>query len=204
MYCPISLRRTWPMTKTDRIPKPWGAFLRELDDIATAAVDFHCIGGFVVNMKYGFSSRQTFDIDVLAITPNSQQQEFLQNAAKGSVLHRKHGVYLDLVTVIQAYPEDYDQRLTEMYSGQLKKIRLFAVEPHDLALMKLERNAERDRVDVMFLASQGLITASELDRRYRAEMRSYIGVPERSTDITLQLWVSMMKEEALARDSDSK
>jgi hypothetical protein len=127
----------------------------------------------------------TFDIDVLAITPNSQRQEFLQNAAKGSVLHRKHGVYLDLVTVIQAYPEDYVQRLTEMYSGQLKKIRLFAVEPHDLALMKLERNAERDRVDVMFLASQGLVTASELDRRYRAEMRSYIGVPERSTDITL-------------------
>ena len=192
------------MTKTDRIPKPWGAFLRELDDIATAAVDFHCIGGFVVNMKYGFSSRQTFDIDVLAITPNSQRQELLQNAAKGSVLHRKHGVYLDLVTVIQAYPEDYDQRLTEMYSGQLKKIRLFAVEPHDLALMKLERNAERDRVDVMFLASQGLVTPNELDRRYRAEMRSYIGVPERSTDITLQLWVSMMKEEALARDSDSK
>jgi hypothetical protein len=47
-------------------------------------------------------------------------------------------------------------------------------------------------------------TASELDRRYRAEMRSYIGVPERSTDITLRLWVSMMEEEALARDSDSK
>ncbi len=91
-----------------------------------------------------------------------------------------------------------------MYSGQLKKIRLFAVEPHDLALMKLERNAERDRVDVMFLAGQGLVTASELVRRYRAEMRSYIGVPEHSTDITLQLWVSMMKEEALARDSDSK
>jgi hypothetical protein len=192
------------MTKTDRIPKPWGAFLRDLDDIATAAVDFHCIGGFVVNMKYGFSSRQTFDIDVLAITPNTQRQEFLQNAAKGSVLHRKHGVYLDLVTVIQAYPEDYDQRLTEMYSGQLKKIRLFAVEPHDLALMKLERNAERDRVDVLFLASQGLVTADELERRYRAEMRSYIGVPERSTDITLQLWVSMIKEEALARDSGAK
>ena len=100
------------MTKTDRIPKPWGAFLRDLDDIATAAVDFHCIGGFVVNMKYGFSSRQTFDIDVLAITPNSQRQEFLEHAAQGSVLHRKHGVYLDLVTVIQAYPEDYDQRLS--------------------------------------------------------------------------------------------
>jgi hypothetical protein len=70
--------------------------------------------------------------------------------------------------------------------------------------MKLERNAERDRVDVLFLASQGLVTADELERRYRAEMRSYIGVPERSTDITLQLWVSMIKEEALARDSGAK
>lgn len=110
-------------------------------------------------------------------------------------------MYLDLVTVIQAYPENYDQRLTVMFPGQLKKIRLFATEPHDLALMKLGRNTERDRVDVMFLARQGLVTAMELDRRYRAEMRSYIGVPERSTDITLRLWVSMMKEEALARNS---
>ena len=192
------------MSRTDRIPNPWGRFLRELDDIATASVDFHCIGGFVVNMKYGFSSRQTFDIDVLAITPSSQRQEFLEHAAQGSVLHRKHGVYLDLVTAIQAYPQDYDQRLTEMYVGQLKRIRLFAVEPHDLALMKLERNAERDRVDVLFLASQGLVKADELERRYRAEMRSYIGVPKRSTDITLRLWVSMIKEEALARDSDAK
>jgi hypothetical protein len=109
------------MGKTDRIPKPWGAFLRELDDIATAAVDFHCIGGFVVSTKYGFSSRTTFDLDVLAITPNVQRQEFLQVAAEGSELHRKYGVYLDLVTVIQAYPENYDQRLSKMFPGQLKK-----------------------------------------------------------------------------------
>lgn len=192
------------MANTDRIPKPWGAFLCELDDIATAAVDFHCIGGFVVSTKYGFSSRTTFDLDVLAITPNVQRQEFLEAAAEGSELHRKCGVYLDLVTVIQAYPENYDQRLSKMFPGQLKKIRLFAVDPHDLALMKLGRNAERDRVDVMFLASQGLVTAGELERRYRTEMRSYIGVPERSTDITLRLWLSMMKEEALARESGLK
>jgi hypothetical protein len=192
------------MPKTDRIPKPWDAFLRELDDIATAAVDFHCIGGFVVSTRYGFSSRTTFDLDVLAITPNVQRQEFLSAAAEGSELHRKYGVYLDLVTAIQSYPENYDQRLSEMFPEQLTKIRLFAVDPYDLALMKLGRNAERDRVDMMFLARQGLITTGELERRYRDEMRSYIGVPERSTDITLRLWVSMIKEEALARDSGSK
>ncbi len=187
------------MAKKDRIPRPWGAFLRELDDIATAAVDFHCIGGFVVGTKYGFSSRTTFDLDVLAITPNVQRQEFLQAAEEGSELHRKHGVYLDLVTAIQAYPENYDQRLSEMFAGDLRRIRLFAVDPCDLALMKLGRNAERDRVDLMFLARHGFITAAELERRYREEMRSYIGVPERSADITLRLWLSMMEEDAPAR-----
>ena len=42
-----------------------------------------------MNTKYGFSSRQTFDLDVLAITPNSQRQEFLDIAAEGSELHRQ-------------------------------------------------------------------------------------------------------------------
>jgi hypothetical protein len=28
------------MSKADRIPKPWEAFLRELDNIAAAPVDF--------------------------------------------------------------------------------------------------------------------------------------------------------------------
>jgi hypothetical protein len=37
-----------------------------------------------------------------------------------------------------------------MYPGQLKNIRLMAPEAHDLALMKLDRNIERDREDVGF------------------------------------------------------
>jgi hypothetical protein len=182
------------MSETNIIPEPWGAFLRELDEIATESVDFHCIGGFVITKRYGFL-RETSDVDVLSITPNTQQQEFLNNGAEGSALHRKYHVYLDLVTVIDAYPEDYETRLTEMYPGQLQHIRLWAPEAHDLALMKLGRNIERDRDDVKFLARQGFITPEGLRQRYEKEMRTYISVPERRTDPVLDFWIEMIREE---------
>jgi hypothetical protein len=130
------------MSEAEFIPEPWGSFLRELDEIATNRVDFHCIGGFVITRKFGFA-RETRDVDVLDIRPNTQQQDFVQNGALHSRLHLKHKVYLDVVTVVDAYPEDYETRLTEMYPGQLKRIRLLAPDPHDLALMKLGRNNEK-------------------------------------------------------------
>jgi uncharacterized nucleotidyltransferase DUF6036 len=83
-----------------------------------------------------------------------------------------------LVAVIEAYPEDYETRLTEMYPRQLKHIRLLALEAHDLALTNLGRNIERDREDVKFLARQQFITPEELRRRYEKEMRSYIAQPD--------------------------
>jgi len=189
------------MSDADPIPEPWGSFLRELDTIATDCVDFHCIGGFVVTRKYGFR-RETSDVDVLSITPKVQLQDFLNRGGEGSGLHRKYRVYLDLVGVIDAYPDDYETRLTEMYPGQLKHIRLLATEAHDLALMKLGRNIERDREDVKFLARQGFITSEQLSRRYREEMRPYIAQPEQRSDPVLNLWIEMIGEELDKKTAD--
>src|ERR1035438_6932822 len=169
--------------KIGPIPEPWVSFLRELDKIATDAVDFHCIGGFVITRCYGLE-RETRDLDVLSITPKTQREEFLQKSAEGSELHKIHGVYLDVVTVIQAYPENYESRLIEMFPGELQKIRLFAPEAHDLALMKLGRNIERDRDDVKHLARAGYLNVDDLRRRYEQEMRSYIAIPENGSDLT--------------------
>jgi hypothetical protein len=188
------------MPDTDRIPEPWGGFLRELDEIATEPVDFHCIGGFVVTTKYGFQ-RETRDIDVLSITPNTQLPDLLRKGAEGSELHRKYRVYLDLVGVIEAHPENYESRLTEMYPGQLKHIRLWAPEAHDLALMKLGRNIERDREDVKFLARGGFVKSEELKHRYEKEMRPYIASPDRRTDPVLDLWSEMIREELQAKEA---
>jgi hypothetical protein len=185
------------MLKADYLPEPWYSFLRELDSIATDSVEFHCIGGFVITRKFGFS-RETADIDVLSIAPKQQIERLVQLGGKGSELHKKHRVYLDLVTAIQYYPEDYDHRLTEMFPGQLQKIRLMAPDPHDLALMKLDRNIERDREDVKYLARQGLLNAEELRHRYEKEMRPYIARPEERLDRTLKLWLEMIREDARA------
>jgi hypothetical protein len=188
------------MSEIDRVPEPWSGFLRALDEIATGPVDFHCIGGFVVTKKYGFQ-RETRDVDVLSITPNTQRQDFLHKGAEGSELHRKYRVYLDLVGVMEAYPQDYGTRLIEMYPGQLKHIRLLACEAHDLALMKLGRNIERDREDVKFLARRGFITSEGLKHRYEKEMRPYIAQPEQRTDPVIDLWVKMIREELGAGDA---
>ena len=175
------------------IPQPWNSFLRDIDQLLATPTEFHCIGGFVVTTFYGFE-RETADLDVLEIRPSGGTEIVLAQAQRGSELHKKHRVYLDRVTVIQAYPENYETRLTEMYVGAFSQLRLFAVEAHDLALMKLERNIERDRVDVKYLAEAGRITAEELELRYQTEMRPYIAIPQQRADLTVKLWVEMIRE----------
>ncbi len=154
----------------DSLPEPWASFLGELDQIATEPVDFHCIGGFVVTRRCGFS-RETRDLDVLAITPNTQRETFLRKGAEGSELHKKYKVYLDFVNVLDAYPENYEERLTEMFPGQLNHIRLLAPGPE------------------------------ELERRYQKEMRPYLALPEKRFDWVMKLWMAMLHEELAADDS---
>ena len=58
------------------LPEPWAPFLGELDQMAIKPVDFHCIGGFVVTRRYGYV-RETRDLDVLSVTPNTQRAAFV-------------------------------------------------------------------------------------------------------------------------------
>jgi Nucleotidyltransferase of unknown function (DUF6036) len=138
------------MPTLDAIPKPWRSFLNELDQIPTSTVRLNCIGGFVVTMLYGLS-RPTADVDVLEIAPHAAADAFSQVAMLGGPLFQKYGVYLDRVTVAQP-PYEYESRLQEMFPGAFQHLRLMALDPYDLALTKLERNIERDRSDVRYLA----------------------------------------------------
>ena len=97
-------------------------------------------------------------------------------------------------SLLLMHPEDYETRLTEMYPGQLKRIRLLAPEAHDLALTKLGRNNERDRADVKFLAQQGFVDAEKLTERYKIEMRPYIADAEHRSDPVIELWIEMIGE----------
>lgn len=174
------------------ITEPWRAFLTRLDEACQSTVELHCLGGFVVTQCYGLP-RATADVDVLLVRPRNLSQELLGLAGRGSALHRQHGVYLDLVT-IAAVPEDYDQRLSEMFAGSFQHLRLFALDAYDLALAKLERNIQRDRDDVKYPARTVPFDLALLRERYERELRPYLGNPARE-DLTLRLWVEAIEEE---------
>ena len=91
-------------------------------------------------------------------------------------------------------PEDYEERLTEMFPGAYKHLRLCALDPYDLALSKLERNIQRDRDDIKHLAGCVPLDLEILKRRYEKELRWQLGNPERE-GLTLKLWTEMIEEE---------
>lgn len=150
------------------------------------------MGGFVVTLVYGFS-RATADLDVLEIAPAAAGRSMLELGKQGGPLHKKYKVYLDRVGVAKV-PENYEDRLTEIFPKTFKHLRLLALDPYDLALSKLERNIQRDRDDVKHLAKTVPLDPEVLKERYHEELRWQLGNPERE-DLTLRLWIEAIEEE---------
>ncbi len=170
---------------------PWLAFLRDLDSQCDHPVVLHCCGGFVMTAHFGLA-RSTADLDVISVVPGEDLRHLATLGQRGSSLHARHGVYLDVVTV-STLPEGYQDRITPMFPGTFHHLSIMALDPYDLALSKLERNADRDRSDVMFLAATVPLDPDTLTARYLTEMRGYLGRPDRE-DLTLELWVEMIRE----------
>jgi len=158
--------------------EPWRSFFAGLDASLRDDVHLHCCGGFVVTQVYGVA-RTTNDVDFLDVVPNVREH-LVKIAGKGSALHRRHKIYLDAVTVATP-PESYQGRLLPMFPAAWTHLRLYALEAHDLALSKLERNLDRDRDDVQQLARAGYLKPDILKKRYYDELRPnlYAGIVAR-------------------------
>lgn len=91
-------------------------------------------------------------------------------------------------------PESYEERFTEIAPENFKHLRLFAFDPYDLALSKLERNTQRDRDDVRHPTRTVPLDIEILRERYQKELRPFLGNPERE-DLTLQFWIEAIEEE---------
>jgi hypothetical protein len=174
------------MPRVDEPPEPWRSFLAEVDSQLTETVHLHCCGGFVMTQLYAVA-RTTSDVDFLGVVPNVRSY-LTKIGGKGSALHQKHKVYLDAVTAATP-PENYEERLAPMFSGAWPRLGLFALEAHDLALSKLERNIERDRDDVQQLARAGHLKPNVPKERYYNELRPNLVANEARHDLTLQLWL---------------
>jgi len=177
----------------NRPPEPWDSFLSELDALLEQMTEFHCFGGFVATRLYKVP-RTTEDVDILPTIgrPGTRDTTLVILAGKNSDLHKKYKLYVDVVTIVP-HPDDYAERLTEMFPVAFKNLRIRALDPYDVALMKLERNDRKDRDDVMHMALNLPLDVNVLKDRYAREFRLNVLNEERSTG-TLELWVDMIKE----------
>lgn len=144
----------------------------------------------MVTQQYGIG-RETSDIDFLSVVAQSPNDNVEALAGLGSRLHRKYRLYMQYVGIVTP-PAEYASRLTRMFaSSSWQHLRLFALDATDIALSKLERNAERDREDVLRLARAGFIDPHVLRTRYYEELRPYLLSKLSWHDKTLDLWLEM-------------
>lgn len=179
------------MPSNETLHEPWASFLEALDAQLVEPTELHCLGGFVIAEQYGLD-RVTADVDVLNITKGTGAADLARIAGRNTALHKKHKVYLDIVT-IAPIPEDYASRLVDLFPNRFRNLVLKALERHDLVLAKLERNDDRDREDVKRLAAGPGLDVTLLRERYASELRYQLGRPQRE-DITLQLWIEIIEE----------
>lgn len=168
------------------LPSPWAEFFQEIDAAIIEKVSVHCIGGFVVSLCYGLL-RATADIDYFCAQPAHCMKDLEELAGVHSPMARRYKVHVQPVTVTNL-PESYEDRLVEMFPGHFLKLRLYAPDPYDLILSKLERNSAKDRDDVEYLARTCHLRPEVLRERYEKEMRPYLANEARH-DLTLKLWL---------------
>jgi len=171
--------------------EPWLSFLHAVDRALSGPTDIHCFGGFVVAEYYGLS-RPTADVDVIQARGAATLRELAQVGGRGTPLAKQHRVYLDIVTIADV-PDDYEERLIDIFPDVFTNLRLKAFERHDLALAKLGRNQDHDREDVKRLAAGPGLDIHVLKDRYQRELRFQFGNPERQ-DLSLDQWCEMITE----------
>ena len=166
---------------------PWKEFLEALDNQLPEPIVLHCIGGFAVVAAYGLP-RSTNDLDYFSLAPRNRVNDLQEAAGEGSPLARKYKVHVHGAAVAIP-PEGYEERLTELFPGRFKNLRLFVLDPYDIVLSKLSRNAARDRQDVEYLAKTQNLDPKILRERYENELRPIIIGPPSQHDLTLEFWL---------------
>lgn len=149
-------------------------------------VEVHCLGGFVLAVLSSLP-RPTGDVDFIEVRPGNAGAELLQIAGEGTPLAERHHLHFQRVT-IAGYPAEYETRLIDITPRSLHKLRLMALEVHDVVLAKLSRNSPRDRADVEFLVKERVLNKGVLKKRFDVELRPYLLNEARET-LTLELWL---------------
>jgi len=176
-----------PSGTLPELPQPWRAFLSDVDRLLPRLVEIHCLGGFVAALYYDLP-RPTNDLDYIEVVPHEATAMLQEIAGPESALAKKHRLYFQHVGVA-SLPDSYAERLTQLLHGTFQRLRLFALDPHDLALSKLTRNSPIDREDVAQLARAVPLDPALLRTRYERELRPILIGDRQWHDQTLEMWI---------------
>lgn len=169
-----------------KIEEPWLGFLAEVDRRLSRQVEVHCLGGFALAVLWGLP-RPTGDVDFIECEPSGAAAELLDIAGEDSELAARYQIHFHQASVAE-YPEGYSSRLLDVTPRGTARLRVKALDAHDIALSKLGRNSPRDRSDIEFLVERGAIDATVLAERFERELRPYALNEDRSRS-TLELWI---------------
>jgi len=126
------------------------------------SLDLYHVGRSALVWQYDYPAT-TRDIDVLVQgEPTGMMAKALDMYGRGSVKAQEFGIYLEAVpTALPPMAGGFRKR-AELYDHPWKIIRLFHLDPHDLAASKLKRFAVKDREDICELCDRGLIESDIL------------------------------------------
>ena len=144
-------------------------FLDQLDaELAVHAragehLDLYYIGRSALVLDYG-APLSTRDFDFVQMRESELEAKALQSFGKDTPNAERLGLYLDPVPqALPPVPQGFHKRCQQV-KGSWKVLRLWRLEPNDLAATKLKSFRPKDRQDLQFLCDQGLLDPTTLRR----------------------------------------
>lgn len=151
-------------------------FLNDLDTALIAMaqgrqLSLYHIGRSALVWKYGFASA-TEDVDV--ILPGQRDvllDEAIRLFGRATKKAVEHGLYLEQVPEgLPPAPGNFAKRAVEVEERWIV-LRVFHLEPNDLATTKMKRFWPKDRVDIRMMCDSDLLDPDQLEIRLNSAFR---------------------------------
>ena len=167
-------------------------FLAAVDECLEEPAKMVLVGGSAIIIAHGVTTT-TVDIDTISNTT-----AVLERAI--GLAHAQTGLRLPVSRAGTAQaPEGYEERLVRQPTGG-RRLHLYTLEKHDLALSKALRGDERDRQHLVALHRADALDFELLVTRFRDEMLPfYVGSKAPVTDYFLWVIEELFGELSLAR-----
>lgn len=139
-------------------------------------IEMYLAGGAAIHFYTG--ARMTDDVDAVfnkkLLVPSDLAVIYRDSEGKA------RSVYFD-ANYNETYAllhEDAHEDAMRLALEGIEGVRIFVLQPVDLAVSKLARFSEIDRKDILQLAADGLVTANDLRERAEQALTGYVGNPE--------------------------